>query len=390
MDDLVLVGVSQRRGGTEALEAWTRWVESWDGAGSEVVPITTCNRCDLVLALPKGMGLEELRARLIPAGVLRGYAFAGEAALEQLCRVAASLDSLNPGEDQIMNQVRQAFETARQRGTVGSITSFAFHQALRIAKRVRREVPLAPAQTSLFSLARPSFEAALPESATVAVLGAGEMGTLAARSLTANSKTKLWIVNRSLEKAQALANKLGAKAMALETFLGGELRVDGLVCATPVEHLVSKDFLNIQPRLKAVVDMGMPRNLEPALALQKNLVLIDLPAMERLGEGRREQLRGHLARAERVIAEELETALGEWVERRLGAAITQLHQQYRATLEQAVGDSLDPETIRRLAHGFARVPIKGLRGLARRNGLGAAKAFLEEAGLCDGDTKVAL
>lgn len=392
MEALALIGVSQRRGGTEALEAWTAWVEGverWPQAWvQEVVPITTCNRCDLVLALPRGVSLERLRSELIPAGLPRGYAFAGEAAFEQLCRVAASLDSLNPGEDQIMNQVRSAFEAARSKGTVGPTTSLAFNLALRIAKRVRREVPLAPEKTSLFSLARPVFERSLPAKAKVAVLGAGEMGALAARSLAANAQISLLIANRSLDRARALAAELHAEALELGVFLTGEIPVDGLVCATPVEHLIGEDFLARQPRLRAIVDLGLPRNIDPRLAAKRGLVLIDLERMQALGEERRKQLQVHLARAEAIIQEELEAALAEWAERRLGMAIAQLRERYRATLEGLLGELLPPEEIHRLAGRFAHLPIKGLRGLVRSHGLEAAQVFLEEAGLGQGVERV--
>lgn len=385
METLALIGVSQRRGGTEALESWTAWVEGverWPQEWvREVVPLTTCNRCDLVLALPQGVSLDRLRGELIPAGLPRGYAFAGEAAFEQLCRVASSLDSLNPGEDQIMNQVRSAFEAARSGGTVGPTTSLAFNLALRVAKRVRREVPLAPAQTSLFSLARPAFESALPTPAQVAILGAGEMGTLAARSLAANPQISLLIVNRSLEKARDLAAELKAETLELGAFLESQVPVDGLVCATPVEHLIGEDFLAGQPRLRAIVDLGLPRNVDPRLAAKRNIQLIDLERMQALGEERRKQLRVHLAQAERIIREELEAALSDWAERRLGAAITQLRERYRATLEGLVGELLEPDEINRLANRFAHLPIKGLRGLVRTHGLEAAQIFLQEAGL---------
>lgn len=392
MEALALIGVSQRRGGTEALEAWTAWVEGverWPQAWvQEVVPITTCNRCDLVLALPGGVSLERLRSELIPAGLPRGYAFAGEAAFEQLCRVAASLDSLNPGEDQIMNQVRSAFEAARSKGTVGPTTSLAFNLALRIAKRVRREVPLAPEKTSLFSLARPVFERSLPAKAKVAVLGAGEMGALAARSLAANAQISLLIANRSLDRARALAAELHAEALELGVFLEGRIAVDGLVCATPVEHLIGEDFLARQPRLRAIVDLGLPHNIDPRLAAKRGLVLIDLERMQALGEERRKQLQVHLARAEAIIQEELEAALAEWAERRLGMAIAQLRERYRATLEGLLGELLPPEEIHRLAGRFAHLPIKGLRGLVRSHGLEAAQVFLDEAGLGQGVERV--
>lgn len=383
MERLALIGVSQRRGGTQALETWTQWVQErpWleIEAVSEIVPIATCNRCDLVVALPEGVSVEAARAALAPEGV-RGYAYADEAALEQLCRVAASLDSLNPGEDQIMNQVRQSFEEARAAGTVGPTVGFAFQTALRIAKRVRREVPLAPANASLFSLARPEFERRLPEEARVAVVGTGEMGSLAARSLAPRASTRLLLVNRSLEKARSLAEELGAEAMSLGAFLRDAPVVSGLVTATPVEFLLGSEFLCRQPELKVIADLGLPRNVDPQ-AVPVGVSLIDLDEMQALGERRRGQLRSHLAQAEQIVQEEVEAALGEWAERQMGSAIAHLRGRYRATLQDLLGELLEPDELDRIANRFAHLPLKGLRGLARRHGIGAAQAFLEAAEL---------
>lgn len=392
MERLALIGVSQRRGSLEALEAWTAWflTQSPDllapAVVSEAVLIQTCNRCDLVIALPEETDLETVRSRLVPPGAARGYAFAGEGALEHLCRVAASLDSLNPGEDQIMNQVRQAFEQARAAGTVGPVTSFAFNTALRAAKRVRREVPLAPANSSLYSLARPEFERLLPERARVAVLGAGEMGALTARSLNARPETEVLIVNRSLDRAEALAKTLGdARAVRLEDFWRDAPAVDGLVCATPALHLVDAAFLARQPGLRAITDLGLPRNVDPDVAARAGVPLIDLERLRELGERRRELLSANLIRAEKILNDELERAMGEWAERSLGRAIAQLREVYRGTVERTVGDLLSPEDVDRLAHRFAHLPVKGLRGLARQRGADAARVFLREAGLVEDD-----
>lgn len=385
MKRLALIGVSQRRGGTAVLQAWNAWAQAHPGWPreliSEAVSIATCNRTDLVLALANDLQLEEVRDALVPPNLPRGYAFAGEAALEHLCRVATSLDSLNPGEDQIMQQVRQAFEAARQAGTVGPITSFAFQSALRIAKRVRREVPLAPANTSLFSLARPEFEARLPRPARVAVLGIGEMGSLAARSLANSPHLELLLVNRTVAKAEELAGELGAKAMPLDEFLAHPPTITGLVTATSVEHLINKSFVQNQPELRAIVDVGLPPNVERTAAHGTPVELIDLEWMQRLGEARRQRLRSDLARAEQIVVEELETALSEWAEREMGPAIAQMREAYRRTLQEAVGELVEPELVQRLAHRFAHFPAKGLRGLARKHGSEAAQVFLQEAGL---------
>ncbi|MCX7739673.1 MAG: glutamyl-tRNA reductase, partial [Meiothermus sp.] len=323
MERLALIGVSQRRGGSAALQAWNAWLQTRleppPGLVREWVTLLTCNRSELVLALGEGVELEQLRRQMVPPHLPRGYAFSGEAALEHLARVAASLDSVNPGEDQIMQQVRAAFEAALAAGTVGPTTSFAFQNALRIAKRVRREVPLAPAQTSLFSLARPALEAMLPRPARVAVVGAGKMGSLAARSLASVEGLELWVVNRSLAKAIALAEKLGARALGLDEFLASPPALDAVVTATPVAGLLGPAFFRKQRRLVAVVDLGMPKNVVAEAV--RGAVLFDLEHLQRLGEERRARLRADLARAEQIVLEEVEQAVVEWTERSMAPAI---------------------------------------------------------------------
>ena len=383
MERLALIGVSGRRGGALALEVWTATLagileRELPLGVLELVSLQTCNRSELILALEDGANLELIRKELTGTEA-RGYAFLGDAALEHLCRVAASLDSLNPGEDQIMNQVRVAFETARKSGRVGSITSFAFNTALRAAKRVRREVPLAPANTSLFSLARPELEK-LPQKSRVAILGAGEMAALVARSL-ADSEFEILIVNRNLERAQTLASSVNAKALDLSAFLNGLVQVGAIVCATPAEHIINKTFLETQLNLQILVDLGLPRNVNPNDARASKIQLIDLSQLQKLGDARRKKLQTHLATAEMIVAEELEVALGEFAERSLGSAITQLRDVYRQTIKRTVGNLLSPEDVTRLAHRFAHIPVKGLRGLARHHGLEMAYSFLDEAGL---------
>jgi glutamyl-tRNA reductase len=383
MERLALIGVSGRRGGAVALEAWTERLfgileKDLPVGVLEMVSVQTCNRSELILALEAGTNLEQVRQQLVGVEA-RGYAFLGDAALEHLCRVAASLDSLNPGEDQIMNQVRVAFDTARKLGRVGSITSFAFNIALRAAKRVRREVPLAPANTSLFSLARPELEK-LPPGARVAILGAGEMAALVARSL-ADCEFEVIVVNRHFERAQHLAVSIDARAMSLPAFLGGKEQVSAVVCATPAEHIINKDFLETQLDLRILIDLGLPHNVDAVEARAKKIQLIDLAQLQKLGDVRREKMRTHLVSAEMIIAQELETALGEFAERTLGSAISQLRDVYRQTIERTVGNLLSEEDVTRLAHRFAHIPVKGLRGLARQHGLEMAYSFLDEAGL---------
>ena len=324
MERLALIGVSHRRGGAAALEAWQNAFSTahLPPGFAEWVPIVTCNRCDLVVALPKGGDVLEARQILAAhAPDFRPYAYTGDGALEQLTRIATSLDSLNPGEDQIMAQVRSAFSAAQALGTVGPTTNFAFQTALKIAKKVRREVSLAPLETSLFSLARPELERRLPRGGTVAVLGAGEMGALAAKTLAGQRNIDLIIVNRSVERARQLAKLFGAKSSSLEAFLAAPPPVDALVCATPVRGLIGELFIQKLPELKLIIDLGVPRNVE---AGAYSAPVLDIDTLQDAGKLRRETLTARLAEAETLLQRELELALDNWAERQLGPSIQKL------------------------------------------------------------------
>lgn len=382
VERLALIGVSHRRGGAAALETWQSHfypeaLTNLETLGiSEWVPIITCNRWDLMVALPSELSISDARALLTPENeAISPYAYVGDGALEQLCRIAASLDSLNPGEDQIMAQVREAFAEAQTRGTVGKRTSFAFHTALRVAKRVRREIELAPMHTSLFSLAKPELERYLTPGAKVAVLGAGQMGTLAAKSLMDVKNIDLTIVNRSYDRAHQLAKHLGVSSLSLADFLASPPPLDALVCAMSVKEWVDTALLERLPDLKVTVDLGIPRNIAPGASSLVPVLNVD--TLQQAGAARRKSLTLKLAEAERLIQEELELALSEWTERQLGPSIKHLRDWYLET----IGDSLPPEDAAKLAHKFAHVPIKGLRAVAREYGLDAAKVFLAETGI---------
>lgn len=350
--------------------------------------LSTCNRFDLMVVLPVGMTVDEARHRLTPAEMdwVKPYAYLGEAALEHLTRIAASLESLNPGEDQIMAQVREAFAQAQAAGSAGPLTSFAFHTALRVAKRVRRQVALAPMNTSLFSLARPELERHLasgssPGAVRVAVVGAGEMGALAAKAMACRPATEVVIVNRSLERAQQLARRLGATGLALCDFLSAPPRLDAMILATPVKDLVDEILLAKLPELKILVDLGVPRNVAAEAAAAQGVPVLDVDSLQCAGQQRRQALAARLAAAESIVQAELEAAMLEWTERQLGPSIKRLRELYLATALATIGDSLPQDEAARLAHKFAHVPIKGLRAVAREHGLEAARTFLDETGL---------
>ncbi len=374
VDRLALIGVSHRRGGAELIERYQAAFPLEALPFRSSVLLSTCNRWDVVGMLPEHVTLAEARDRL--SLDIRPYAYAGEAALEQLTRIAASLDSLNPGEDQIMNQVREALAQSKADATL----AFAFQNALRIAKKVRTEIDLAPMDTSLFSLARPRLEQLLPKGGNVAVLGLGNMGTLAAKSV-ASLNYCIYLVNRSKDRLDDFLKLVtptqNLMPLPLESFLDNPPPIDALVCATPVKHLVNDVLLAKLPALKLIVDLGIPRNADADAAKRLAIEVLDIDSLQTLGQQRRVALADKLAQAERLVQNEVELAMTEWTEKQLGPSIKKLRDMYLKTIAEV----LSPEEAEKLAHKFAHVPVKGLRAIAREYGFGAAKLFLSEAGL---------
>src|SRR5690606_25347191 len=244
-----------------------------------------------------------------------GYAFRGEGALEHLARVAASLESVNPGEDQVMRQVRAAYSAARATGSAGPILSFAFESALRVAKRVRREVRLAPMNASLFTLALPLIETALPRGAAVAVVGLGEMGGAAARALARSALApSLYLVNRDEARGRALADEHGADWVSLDDLLGGSIRLDAVVCATPRAGLLDAEVMARLAGLRVAVDLGLPRNVDAVAARGRGVQVVSHEELQLAGQRRRSQIAERLAEAETVLLAELDATLDAWTD----------------------------------------------------------------------------
>lgn len=381
MERLAVVGVSHMRGGAEALEHWQQNFNSdviKEKNLTEYVSIATCNRWDLTMVLPEEASLASICKEFQPIGSsFQPYTYVGDDALRHITRVASSLDSLNPGEDQIMSQVRQAYRDAKDSGTLGNTTAFAFETAMRIAKKVRREVGISPMETSLFSLACPILREKLDDGATIAVLGAGKMGALAVKSLS-DFGYKVIVVNRSIERAEELARPFDFPVVQLDDFMNNSQfvqNVQSMVCATPVKDLIRLDFVKQFPDLRVIVDLGIPRNVD--VAVKSELELLNVDTLQKAGQARREELKDKLEQADIVIQQELQEALALWSEKLLGPSIRQMREDYKKTLLEVLPEAEVNKVLGRLLHG----PIKGIRAVAREHGYEAAKQYFDEINL---------
>ena len=123
-----------------------------------------------------------------------------------------------------------------------------------------------------------------------------------------------------------------------------------------------------------MLTLGVPRNVEAGVLELPNLSVLDIDTLQDAGQLRRETLTGRLAEAETLLQRELELALSGWAERQLGPSIQKLRQQYLKAVHDTLPD-LEPKEAERLANRFARVPIQGLRAVAREHGFEAAERF---------------
>lgn len=245
-------------------------------APSEALLVSTCNRVELYVAAPdvaqaRARVREQLREIGGPEALEHLYEHQGEAALVHLFRVAASLDSMVLGEAQILGQVKDAFERGQGAGSVRGELTRVCAAAFGCAKRVRTETAVGRAATSMASaavqLASKVFDGL--KGKTVLVVGAGEMAELASRHLKHAGSDKLFIANRTLSRAEALAAEVGGTARPFEELFSLLGQADVVVCSTasPVPIFTKENVGAVGKARKHrplfMVDLAVPRDIAP-------------------------------------------------------------------------------------------------------------------------------
>jgi len=328
---LILVGTSHHRAPVELREQLfvsaaenRELVERLAGEDAEAVVLSTCNRTELYLAhgdeeTAQARAFAELTAL---AGMAESeiapalYTLTDEAAALHVFRVAAGLDSLIPGEAQILGQVRQAYEAALTAGATGPLLNRLFEDALRAGKRVRTEANLAELPESVAASAVELAAKTLGgvENRRALLFGAGKMSELAARDLRARG-AEVVVSSRTLESAEELAERVGGRAAAFDAvaveLIDADLVISATRCPYPILHAEA-----VQPRTKplVLVDVAVPRDLDAAIGELEGCTLFD---MDDLGDGlvgREEDVR----EAEEIVAQEA-ARFAEW-RRARGAA----------------------------------------------------------------------
>jgi glutamyl-tRNA reductase len=282
-------------------------------AEGEAVCLSTCNRTELyivgedaerrgldALASISGLQPEELRAVV--------YRLMDEAAALHLFRVAGGLDSMVPGEGEILGQVRGAFEA----GAPGPVLDRLFRQALHAGKKVRAETAIAESPASVSSAAAALAQQVFGQldGCRVLLVGAGHVAELAARSLAARGAEISFVANRAPERAEALAGRFGGEGITLEQVPDRLAGVDVLVSSTAsvgwtldrsrVEAALSRR----KGRPLFLIDLAVPRDLDPAIHELSGCYLYDIDDLEAVVAESLAGRRREAGRAEAIVSEE--------------------------------------------------------------------------------------
>jgi glutamyl-tRNA reductase len=283
----------------------------------EAVVLSTCNRTELYVATTDhGAGEIADSALRVLAGADAdslapvAYRLSDESAALHLFRVAAGLDSLVPGEGEILGQVRDAYE----RGAPGPLLDRTFRLALHAGRRARLETAIGESPSSVpaaaAALAQQVFEGL--EGKRVLLVGAGRTSELTARNLRSRGAAVTAVANRTLEHAERLADELGARALFLDDVEQVLSTADIVVSSTSAPGFVLTAE-QLVPALRArrgrpvlFVDLAVPRDVDPALASVDGCFVYDVDDLEAVVAASLEGRRAEAVNAERIVAAEAE------------------------------------------------------------------------------------
>lgn len=248
------------------------------------------------------------------------YQHIDDRAIGHLFRVASSLDSMVVGEPQILGQLKEAFEAALTHKASGLILNKLVKKAISVAKRVRTETKIAESAVSVsyaaVELAKKIFSN-LSEK-TVLLVGAGEMAKLAAQHLVNNGVRRVMITTRDSVSSTELAKRFNGTAIPFDEFRHEMAEADIVLCSTGASHyLIHTEDVQRAIRLRMnrpifLIDISVPRNIDPAVRDIDNAFLFDIDDLETRVEQNREDRRGEAVKAERLVDEEV-GIIQQWI-----------------------------------------------------------------------------
>jgi glutamyl-tRNA reductase len=321
---------------------------------SESVILSTCNRVELYLGriLDAGPGTDslsigdviDLLAELheVRPDEVRQHLYTHEqaAAVKHLFRVVSSLDSLVVGEGQIAGQVKRAFEFADRVGGAGTLMHALFRHARQVARRVRTDTGIARGHVSVSSVAVDYVRGVFDHFSDkkVLVIGAGKIGELTLRHLRDLRPRRIWVTNRSPEKAAAVAQGCGGEAVPWEQLDDLLARADIVLSTTgaPEPIVTLERYRKIISRRNdpvVILDIAVPRDFDPRIHDGDRTFLFNIDDLQRIRDATLAGRLEHVVAAETIVEQEVQRFLTDWARRRNGTVIARLTADFEAKRE---------------------------------------------------------
>ena len=359
---------------------------------AEAVLVSTCNRVELYAARavhghPRAEEMIGFLAGLrgLPAEQFEPHLYhkAEGEVVEHLFGVASSLDSMVVGETQILGQVRQAYDAARETGSIGPGLHPLFQRALAVGKQVMNDTPIAEGRLSVASVAVDYAGHIFDHfgDKTVLSIGAGKMAALVLQSFAALRPQRLLGCNRDPVKAQALAGRFGGQAVPFERLDDHLAAADVVISSTGAEHAIITRgrFEAVLPRRRYrpvfLIDIALPRDVEQAVGELENVYLYNLDDLQQVVSQTQSQRREAVEAARAIVRRHVEQFASWQRAREMGPFIERLSQRYhslaREELERTINKLGRPvsdgerqqleDLTRRIVNKLLHDPIKTLR-----------------------------
>jgi glutamyl-tRNA reductase len=287
------------------------------GRADEVVLLSTCNRVELyaVTGGEPATAVHDLKQYLHDVQACTDpfhehfYHHVEPDSLRHLFRVACGMESMVLGETEILGQLKQAYELARQNQHTGGRLNKAFQRAFNVAKQIRTQTNIQRGNISVASvsvqLAERIFEALKGQQ--VLVIGAGDTSEKTLRALVSRGVTKVCVTNRTLEKAEALAAEFSGRAIPFEDWPGTLADTDIVISSTSAPgYVIDPDRLG--PVMKQrrrrpllLIDIAVPRDIDPEVNRMNDVYLYNVDDLQTIANDHLEQRKSELDRCEAII-----------------------------------------------------------------------------------------
>lgn len=301
----------------------------------ECAVLKTCNRIEMYVVSNKSSSVMLQFAKKMGLSSNITDFYDHEESIMHLLRLSAGLESMIIGEDQILGQIKDLYQVARNLGTTGRMLDTAFSKAIQVGKRVRTETEINRGALSIASAAVDLAEDTIGDlkNKMVLVIGTGEMGTLVTRALSHREIELIYIANRTYAAAKELADELGGHALQFDQIEEKLSKADVVICATGAPHFVLR-YQQVQKAMTSrdkallLIDIANPRDIDPSIANIPQVTLYNIDNLRVINEKNLELRMEEAKKAQAIIDEEFDLLIKQYKRQSADHIISEMYARY--------------------------------------------------------------